>query len=229
MDEPNHPMADHFYTLRSDGEGCCPPYGPEGIVGYVFPPMIESGDPRNRPSSPGHPGTVPFRRYWNGRVEDHLYTARSDETTAYLASAGYAFEGPEANVFFEAQPANGEYPATVPLHRWFCPNTGDHFYCTDPAGELAPSVGYVYEFIACHIFPSPAVGAVPLYRWFYGGHANDWCITLTTQDGTVRFRKSVTAGSEAQARSLAVEILIWYNIQQPNFPASIVRVTPGKC
>jgi hypothetical protein len=43
---------------------------------------------------------------------------------------------------------------------------GDHFYTTDPSGELAPSAGYDYEGIAFALFASPAPGTVPLYRWW---------------------------------------------------------------
>jgi hypothetical protein len=32
---------------------------------------------------------------------------------------------------------------SVPLHRWYNHNSGDHFYTTDANGELAPQGGYL--------------------------------------------------------------------------------------
>ena len=43
-------------------------------------------------------------------------------------------------------------PYTVPLYRWYNPTYGDHFYTTDPNGEIAPVTGYVYEGLAGFVF-----------------------------------------------------------------------------
>ena len=56
-----------------------------------------------------------------------------------------------------------EYTA---LHRWYCAETGDHFYTTDPSGELAPTSGYTYEGIAGYISTSEQQGTTALYRWY---------------------------------------------------------------
>ncbi len=47
----------------------------------------------------------------------------------------------------------------VDVHRWFHPASGDHFYTTDPSGELAPSSGYTNEGVAGYVLP--AEGAAP--------------------------------------------------------------------
>ncbi|MCX6674311.1 MAG: hypothetical protein NTY37_11100 [Methanothrix sp.] len=52
------------------------------------------------------------------------------------------------------------------LHRWFSTQSGDHFYTTDPSGELAPTSGYTYEGITGYIATSQQQGTTALYRWF---------------------------------------------------------------
>jgi hypothetical protein len=42
----------------------------------------------------------------------------------------------------------------------------DHFYCTDPNGELAPKGGYTQEGIAGYVYKNPQPLTVPIYRWF---------------------------------------------------------------
>ena len=43
---------------------------------------------------------------------------------------------------------------------------GDHFYTLDPAGELAPQVGYEREGIAGFVFSAAQPSTKPLFRWF---------------------------------------------------------------
>lgn len=40
----------------------------------------------------------------------------------------------------------------------------DHFYTTNPTGELAPSIGYHYEGIAGYVFTKQEAKTVPIYR-----------------------------------------------------------------
>ncbi|KAG0041403.1 hypothetical protein BGZ90_009877, partial [Linnemannia elongata] len=56
---------------------------------------------------------------------------------------------------------------TVPLFRWFSPGSGDHFYTTDPNGEVAPSVGYNYEGITGYLYPGATGGTAPVFRWYH--------------------------------------------------------------
>src|SRR6187551_3785231 len=46
---------------------------------------------------------------------------------------------------------------------------GEHFYCTDPRGELAPQLGYEREGITGYIFGAASPGTVPLFRWMGNG------------------------------------------------------------
>ena len=62
----------------------------------------------------------------------------------------------------------------------------DHFYTTDPNGELAQSSGYVREGIAFFAFPTQIAGTVPLFRLFGGGDH-----FYTTDAGEVDFAVSV--------------------------------------
>jgi hypothetical protein len=43
----------------------------------------------------------------------------------------------------------------VALHRWWSGDSSDHFYTTDPNGELAPTSGYQYEGITGYVQPGP--------------------------------------------------------------------------
>src|ERR1044071_6666824 len=43
----------------------------------------------------------------------------------------------------------------------------DHFYCLDPAGELAPASGYEREGTTGFVFTSQQSGTVALHRWFH--------------------------------------------------------------
>ncbi|CZR52597.1 uncharacterized protein PAC_02474 [Phialocephala subalpina] len=41
----------------------------------------------------------------------------------------------------------------------------EHFYTTDPHGELAPGLGYHLEGAACYVSTTQQSGTVPIYRW----------------------------------------------------------------
>ncbi|MCK4788677.1 MAG: S8 family serine peptidase [Desulfobacteraceae bacterium] len=59
-------------------------------------------------------------------------------------------------------------PARAPeaVYRWYNFSSGDHFYCTDPLGELAHGGGYRYEGAPFTLFPSGAASTTPFYRWW---------------------------------------------------------------
>ena len=48
-------------------------------------------------------------------------------------------------------------PVTVPLHRWYCPGNGDHFYTSDIQEHIWMQTNmtqwYIYEGIQCYVFP----------------------------------------------------------------------------
>lgn len=54
----------------------------------------------------------------------------------------------------------------VALYRWWNGQAKDHFYTTDPSGELAEERGYVSEGITGYVYSNHAPGTVPLYRWY---------------------------------------------------------------
>jgi Repeat of unknown function (DUF5648) len=41
------------------------------------------------------------------------------------------------------------------LYRWWNDKVGDHFYTTDPSGELAPQSGYSYVGITGYVLITP--------------------------------------------------------------------------
>ncbi|OCK97083.1 uncharacterized protein K441DRAFT_656443 [Cenococcum geophilum 1.58] len=47
--------------------------------------------------------------------------------------------------------------------------SGDHFYCLDPHGELAPELFYEYEGITGFVFTTNQPDTVPIYRWMRPG------------------------------------------------------------
>jgi hypothetical protein len=100
---------------------------------------------------------------------DHFYT--TDPNGELARQSGYVYEGIACYII--------PYPAknlplgivAYELHRWFNPQSGDHFYTTILNGELAGSSGYVHEGIAGYVydptFPGPIdPKAAPFYRWF---------------------------------------------------------------
>ncbi|KAJ6125878.1 hypothetical protein N7471_010371 [Penicillium samsonianum] len=90
---------------------------------------------------------------------DHFYTL--DFHGERAPSGGYQREGTTGYVYSTQQ------PGTVPIFRWFNPQSGDHFYTADPNGELARPT-YRFEGIGWYMFSSPPEfgDTVPLYRWF---------------------------------------------------------------
>ena len=43
---------------------------------------------------------------------------------------------------------------------------GDHFYCTDPEGELAPTGSYKREGTTGHVFKTVQPDTIPIYRFY---------------------------------------------------------------
>jgi hypothetical protein len=86
--------------------------------------------------------------------------------------AGYAFKSPRNN--------------TVPIHRYFHPGTGDHFYTQDSS---VPA-GYKDEGIEWYIFKTQEAGTVAFNRWYNRGTGDHFYTTditgeLATQGGYV--------------------------------------------
>ncbi|GAI29765.1 unnamed protein product, partial [marine sediment metagenome] len=52
------------------------------------------------------------------------------------------------------------------IFRWWKSSIGDHFYTTDPNGELAPQSGYQYEGAPFRLFPLNTQDTTPFFRWW---------------------------------------------------------------
>ena len=108
-----------------------------------------------------------FYRYWNPRVNDHLYTADIFEigtaTPGQGGHHGYISEGTECLIY------SRQVVGTVPLYRYWRPRatSNDHFYTIDP-NELGATTlhGYISEGVVGYCFPSAVAGTIPLYRYW---------------------------------------------------------------
>jgi len=70
----------------------------------------------------------------------------------------------------------------VDVYRWWSAEGGDHFYTTDPEGEIAPTSAYGYEpeGVVFAVWLTPDDGRVPLYRWFSGSRVDHFYTTAAT-------------------------------------------------
>ena len=108
--------------------------------------------------------TMPLHRYYNAdpAVVDHFYTSRFSEIGC--GANGWLYEGTIGSL------ASVGGPSRLPLHRYWSPSIGDHFYTTDP-NETEASMGYIYEGIVGYVSTTAGSGLMPLYRWWSGDPA----------------------------------------------------------
>lgn len=59
-------------------------------------------------------------------------------------------------------------PESQQVYRWYRAAIGDHFFCLDPAGELAPQGGYGSEGVGFSTLKAPVGDAKPMYRMWNG-------------------------------------------------------------
>lgn len=139
--------ADHFYTTDSTGE-LAPSLGykSEGIACHAW--------------ASSSAAVVPVYR-WVSRSE-HFYTTDANENPR---QAGYTYEGIG---FYVLRDRGDGALGQVPFFRWYNSKSGDHFYTTDPNGELAVQAGYKYEGILGWVVTGAGKDTVPVYRWFKG-------------------------------------------------------------
>jgi hypothetical protein len=113
------------------------------------------------PENPPAPGTIPVFRYYNNTdFQDHFYTRIYNEL-GDGNNNGYKFEG----IAFFAFP--NRIANSVPVHRWYTPGTGNHFYSIAP-NEIPP--GSSYEGEAFFVYTAGIDGAIPIHRYYHGGH-----------------------------------------------------------
>lgn len=92
--------------------------------------------------SDGTPGTTEFIRWFNPRIQDHVYTVGR---TVPKSSEGYVLEGPIGNI------ATSRLNNTRPLYSWRHMRTGHHFYTTDQGGEGRSRRGFRFEGIVGYV------------------------------------------------------------------------------
>lgn len=94
-------------------------------------------------------------------LSDHFYTTDPDELVSAM-NGPYVFEGISGFCFSTRE------AGTVPLYRLWSDERklGDHFYTTSVQEvDSALSGGaYVYQGVACYVYPQPKAGACPFYR-----------------------------------------------------------------
>lgn len=122
----------------------------EGVAFYVLP---FTSDPQ--------PPVVPLLRLYKASIDDHCYPSDQSEADQAVEQFGYTFELIACDTFDPNNPPAG----TFRLHRFFNPQSGEHFYTTNPgADNLAsfteePSPCFVYDL---NQGPAPE-GVLPLY------------------------------------------------------------------
>ncbi|KAF9104190.1 hypothetical protein BGX27_010208 [Mortierella sp. AM989] len=131
--------SDHFYTTEMKDFKSVG-YKFEGITGYLY--------------SYQSVNTIGLHHFVSHVTHDNFYTHQT-EINGYLNVGVVGYMYPEA------------VDGTVPLLRWWHPDVSNHFYCTDPKGELAPALGYTFEGITGYIHPNPVRGTKPLFRWYH--------------------------------------------------------------
>ena len=110
---------------------------------------------------------------------DHFYTVNTAEVSSAIRQDGYHLEGIACFVY----DPNLNQPGTTPLFRLFNPNSGDHFYTTNPAEvNFAIGVGYRSEGIACDVFSSSQPGTTSLFRLFNPNSGDHFYTTDKAED-----------------------------------------------
>lgn len=112
------------------------------------------------PANPPVAGTVPvFRYYSRATSDDHFFTTALVEL-GNGNNNDYIFEGIGFFAFAT------QVPNSVPIYRWYLPQSGDHFYTANP-NEIAPGN---LEGIGFYAYPSAIDGAVPVHRYYNGSY-----------------------------------------------------------
>lgn len=102
--------------------------------------------------------------------EDHFYT--TDYHGEIAPDIGYSLDRESGFVFTSQQ------PDTVPIHRFFNPETGDHLYHRNSDGGNASDNGYKYEHIGWYIHADKRDKTTALRKWW----SNDLKDHLYTMD-----------------------------------------------
>ena len=74
----------------------------------------------------------------------------------------------------------GPMRALGAIYRWWNPSIGDHFFCSDPMGELAHGGGYRYEGAPFMLFSPNVANTTPFFRWWQGSIGDHFYTTDPT-------------------------------------------------
>ena len=148
-------MGKHFYTTDANEASRAIQSGRvlEGIACYVLQVA----------SNPQLP-VAALVRLFKGSIDDHFYTTDQTEADNAVQHDGYTLELVACDAFDPNNPPAG----TFQLHRFFNPQTGEHFYTVNPGAEML--TGFQEEAPPCFVYDlnqgSVPQGALPLYRLF---------------------------------------------------------------
>ncbi len=108
-------------------------------------------------SARAHAQTLtPLYQYRYGDLQDFFITTNFNE----LGSGGGGWTYLGFLMYVDDSQAQG----TVPLHRFYSPVNGTHFYSTDYNEVGAPV--WTYEGVTGYIWPDQQSGTQPIRRWF---------------------------------------------------------------
>jgi hypothetical protein len=150
-------------------------------------------------------------------TDHHFYTAHPQTDRV----PGFHLEGDVGHVLLT--PVEG----TVPFFRFFNPQSGDHFYTTDPDGEGQARNGWVNEGIACHVFPADSTRAdtVPLYRWVSDEGDHFYCLDQHGELGPASgYRpEGIACRTLSEPVAGSVPLTRWFNGRPDNYCAVLLR------
>lgn len=127
--------GDHFYTPseteKTNLEGNPDTsYRYEGIAFYAYP-------------DDAFDGTIPVYRFYNSNSGDHFYTRSEAEKATLIANPGWSYRYEGVGWYgFPDETTDG----TVPVYRFYNPNSGDHFYTANETERSNLSLAAVYRF-----------------------------------------------------------------------------------
>lgn len=117
---------------------------------------------------------VALHRFYNAKTGAHFYTTSEAEKAKLVKNYAYVFtyEGVACRV--KTRPE----PGTVPLYRYYNPQTGVHVFTTTLG---APSPAYSSEGIACYIYSPKQYNTLPLYKFYNKNNGAYFYTTSTTE------------------------------------------------
>jgi len=127
------------------------------------------------------PKLIPVYILWNSKDKDHILTTDPKEKDKLVNTSDCIYPGIGCYIFQTQQ------PNTVPLYRYYKPET-DH-YCTTDEGfkKRAPTLGYNYEGILGYIYKTQQPNTVP-FKQFYNELLYDHL--LITDEYVIKYEKT---------------------------------------